>query len=80
MRKKSVRTWVDIPVSLYRKLKAQAAAQGCSVREFVLATIKVSLLKEKRPGGKRVRFPLIALSGPKIHISNEKIYNHVEFP
>ena len=31
-----IRTTVDIPAPVYRKLKEQAARQGCSVRELLL--------------------------------------------
>jgi hypothetical protein len=80
MKPEAVRTTVDIPVSLYRKLKEQAAAQGRSVREIILAGVKTSLLEGKRPRAKRVRFPLIVSNGPKVDLTSEKIYEHVEFP
>lgn len=76
----SVRTTVDIPSSLYRKLKAQAAARGSSVRELVLAGIRVILLNGQRPRPEKVQFPLIKSKGPKIDLTNEQIYEHVEFP
>jgi len=47
MKEQAIRTTVDIPVSLYRKLKAQAAAQGRSIRELILL---VSALSEKDRG------------------------------
>jgi hypothetical protein len=37
MKQASVRATVDIPVSLYRKLKEQAAAQGGSTREPIFS-------------------------------------------
>jgi len=80
MKQDSVRTTVDIPVPLYRKLKAQAAANGHSVRELVLAGIKTVLLQSQRPRPKRVQFPLIVSDGPKVNLTNEQIYEHVEFP
>jgi hypothetical protein len=36
MKEQAIRTTVDIPASLYRKLKEQAAAQGRSIRELIL--------------------------------------------
>ena len=80
MKSESVRTTVDIPAPLYRKLKVQAAAQGRSVRELILAGVKTTLLEGKRPRTKRVRFPLIISKGPKVNLTNEQIYEHVEFP
>ena len=80
MKSESVRTTIDIPEPLYRKLKQQAAAGGCSVRELVLAGVKSILLQGKRPRPKRVQFPLIVSKGPKVNVTNEDIYEHVEFP
>jgi hypothetical protein len=73
-------TAVDISISLYRRLKEQAAAHGRSVPELILAGAKSSLVEGKRPRPKRVRFPLIVSKGPKIDLTNEHIYEYVEFP
>jgi len=80
MKQESVRTTVDIPESLYRKLKEQAAARGRSVRELVLAGVRSVLLEGQRPRPKRVQFPLIASEGPKVELTSEQIYEHVEYP
>jgi hypothetical protein len=80
MKRDSVRTTVDIPVPLYRKLKEQAAAKGSSVRELVLAGVRVILLNGQRPQSKKVQFPLIRSKGPKVDLTSEQIYEHVEFP
>jgi len=80
MKQEAVRTTVDIPVSLYRKLKRQAAAQRRSVRELILAGVKNTLLEGKRPRTKKVRFPLIVSKGPKVDLTNEQIYERIEFP
>lgn len=80
MKEESVRTTVDIPSSLYRRLKEQAAGQGCSVRELILAGVRKTLLEGRRPRAKRVQFPLIISHGPKVDVTNEQIYEHVEFP
>ncbi len=80
MKPDSVRTTVDIPSPLYRRLKAQATDSGCSVREWVLAGIRRVLLQGQRPRPKRVQFPLIVSDGPKIELTNEQIYEHAEFP
>jgi hypothetical protein len=76
----SVRTTVDIPAPLYRKLKEQAAAKGSSVRELVLTGIRIVLLKAQRPRPKSVQFPLINSDGAKVDLRNKQIYEHIEFP
>ena len=80
MSKESVRTIVDIPASMYCRLKEQAAAQGQSTRELILHGIEMVLLERRRPRPKRVHFPLICSPGPKVELTNEQIYEHVEFP
>lgn len=80
MKQESVRTTVDIPADLYRKLRQQAAARGSSVRELVLDGVKSILLQGRRPRARRVQFPLIVSEGPKVNVTNEDIYEHVEFP
>jgi hypothetical protein len=49
MKQESIRTTVDIPAPLCRKLKEQAAARGYSIRELVLAGVKSALLQGQRP-------------------------------
>lgn len=80
MKDESIRTTVDIPAPLYRKLKEQAAVKGRSIRELVLAGVKTVLLEGQRPHSKRVQFPLIISKGPKVDLTNEQIYEYVEFP
>jgi len=80
MKHESVRTTVDIPAPLYRKLKQQAAAQGRSVRQLVVAGVESVLQEGKRPRSRRVRLPLIVSKGPKVNLTNEQIYGHIEFP
>lgn len=80
MKQDSVRTTVDIPGPLYRQLKEQAAARGCSVRELVLAGARTVLLQHQRPRPHRVQFPLIGSGKRKTDLTNEQIYEHIEFP
>lgn len=80
MKPESVRTTVDIPAPLYRRLKAQAAAQGCSARELILRGMERVVLNPRQPARRRVQFPLIRSQGPKVRLSNEQMYEHVEFP
>ena len=80
MKEESVRTTVDIPAPLYRKLKERAAAKGSSIRDLVVAGVKSVLLQEQRPLPRRVQFPLIVSKGPKVNLTNEQIYEHIEFP
>jgi hypothetical protein len=80
VKQEAIRTTVDIPISLYRRLKEKAATQGRSVRELILAGAKSTLVEGKRPCPKRIRFPLIVSKGPKVDLTNKHIYEYVEFP
>ncbi|HVA34439.1 MAG TPA: hypothetical protein VNG31_09840 [Candidatus Baltobacteraceae bacterium] len=80
MKPETVRTTVDIPAPLYRKLKSRAAARGNSIRELVLTGIKAVLLEGQPSRRKRVQFPLIVSKGPKVDLTNEQIYSNIEFP
>ena len=80
MRQASITITVDIPAPLHRKLKKQATARRCSVRDLLLAGLRASLLPNHRPRPKRVRFPLIVSNGPKVDLSCEQIYEDLEFP
>ena len=77
--KKSVAITVNIPVSLCAKLKRQAMSRR-SVRELIFASIRKGFLQGRRPPAKRVRFPLIISKGPKVDLTNHKIYEFVPFP
>jgi plasmid stability protein len=80
MKQESIQTTVDIPAPLYRKLKERAAARGHSVRELILAGVRSVLVEGQRPRPQKVRFPLIVSKGQKVNVTNERIYEHVEFP
>jgi len=80
LKPEKVRTTVDIPAPLYRRLKEQAAAQGCSARELIVRGVEKVLLKPQQPARRRIQFPLIRSKGPKVPLSNEQIYEYVEFP
>ena len=80
MKPEKIRTTVDIPAPLYRRLKERAATQGCSARELILRGMEKVLLNPRQPARRRVQFPLIRSEGPKVRLSSEQIYEHVEFP
>jgi hypothetical protein len=76
----TVRTTIEIPAPIYRKLKAQAAQQGCSVRDLVTLGIDWVLLKPERRKSGRIVFPLIRSKGPKVSLTNQQLYELIEFP
>jgi hypothetical protein len=45
-----------------------------------LSGVRSVLLDAQRPPAKKVQFPLIVSKGPKVNVTNDQIYEHVEFP
>lgn len=75
MKPDSVRTSIDIPRNLHRKLREEAAQRGCSARSLILAAIEQTVAS---PGRKKGRLaldrPLLAGSRKTSSIRSEEIY------
>ena len=83
MRPHSVRTSIDLPPELHRRLREAAARQGCSARQLILASIERTVA-EAEPQRPRRRLsldpPLIAPAGRCIDLTNDQIDELIEFP
>jgi hypothetical protein len=74
-----MRTTVDIPDVTYRRLKASAAEQGCSVKELILRGVEKQL--GARQASNRIRLPIVRSKRPgTLNLTNERIYEIVPFP
>jgi hypothetical protein len=79
----SVRTSVDIPRPLHRKLREAAARQGCSARQLILNGIEKVVAEAQRPRPKRrlaLDPPIVPSFGKPFDLTNEQIYDLIEFP
>jgi len=83
MKSNAIRTSIDLPRDLHRRVREAAASKGCSARKLILAGIKraVEEAKASRPK-RRLRLdpPLIRPAGRRIHLTNEEIYERIELP
>jgi len=82
-RPESVRTSVDIPRPLHRKLREAAARQGCSARQLILNGIEKVVAEAQTPRPKRrlsLDPPIVPSTGKPIDLTNEQIYELIEFP
>ena len=84
MDKDTVRTSLDIPVALHRRLHEAAARQGCSARQLILRSIE-RVVDDVVPQRPRRRLsldpPIIPRDGRKpFDLTNEQIYDLIEFP
>jgi hypothetical protein len=76
-----MRTTIDIPDPIYRKLKSKAALRGTSVRELILQGIVSELNSNRgRELAYRVKLPLITSKKPgSLNLTNAQI-NALLFP
>lgn len=59
----TVRTSLEIPASLYRKLHAAAERRGCSVRQLILDSIERIVAEELALAPRRAVLPMVAADG-----------------
>lgn len=79
----TVRTSLDVPIGLHRRLHAAAARKGCSARQLILRGIERAL-RDAEPQRPRRRLslaaPIVASTGKPFDLANEQIYDLIEFP
>jgi hypothetical protein len=79
----TVRTSIDIPRDLHRKLHEAAAKKGCSARQLILLSVTkvVEETQLKRPRRRlSLKRPIVTLTGKPFDLSNEQIYDLIGFP
>ena len=79
----SVRTSIDIPRDLHRRLHEAAARKGCSARQLILRSIEraVEEATVKRPRRHlSLNPPIVPSTGKPIDLTNEQIYDLIDFP
>jgi hypothetical protein len=76
-----MRTTVDIPDAVYRRLKVRAATEGRSVKELILRSVVAGLGTAGPVRGRRVRLPIVRSKQPgSLYLDNARIYELVGFP
>ena len=79
----TVRTSLDIPRGLHRQIHEAAARKGCSARQLILAAIETAVREAPAKAGKRLDLrnrPLLPRTGKPIDLSNDRIYDLIQFP
>lgn len=83
MAETTIRTSLDIPAALHRRLHEAAARKGCSARQLILRSIEQTV-GESEPQHVQFRLdldpPLIPSRGKPFNLTNEQIYELIEFP
>jgi len=76
-----MRTTVDIPDPVYRRLKTRAASEGSSAKELILRGVEQVLKENRRKSRRRVRLPIVRSRTPgRVQLDNAKIYEVISFP
>ena len=76
-----MRTTVDIPDPVYRRLKTRAAREGRSVKALILRGAEQVLKAETRGSRRRVTLPIVRSKQPgTLVIDNAGIYDIIGFP
>ncbi len=74
-----MRTTVDIPDTIYRELKSQAATEGRSVKELILLRVVQQAPGTGKP--KKLKFPSIKAKNPgSLKLGAEGVYEYIPFP
>ena len=83
MKQTAIRTSIDLPRDLHRRLHEAAARKGCSARKLILDGIEKAV-EETAPAKPKRRLsldtPLIPPAGRKLDMTNAEIYELIEFP
>jgi hypothetical protein len=80
-----MRTTIDIPDEVYRRLKVKAAVEGETLREIalrgILREIDGDIEQPSVTPRKRFELPVIRSARPgSLEIDNETIYDLIDFP
>jgi hypothetical protein len=76
-----MRTTVDIPDGIYRRLKSRASAEGRSVKALILEGAVLVLSGNGAPKRRPVRLPLVKSKRPRsLRLDNATIYDVISFP
>jgi hypothetical protein len=76
-----MRTTVDIPDPVYRRLKSRAAREGTTAKELILRGVEQVLQESQRKPRRRVKLPLVPSKSPgTLQLDNAKIYDIISFP
>ncbi len=83
MAEQTIRTSLDIPVGLHRRLREIAARKGCSARQLILRSIERAIdeSEPQRPKKKlSLDTPIVPSTGKPFDLTSEQIYGLIEFP
>lgn len=76
-----MRTTIDIPDTMYRRLKARAANEGLTAKSLILLGVEQVLKAKPRGTARTVTLPLVRSKRPgTLRLDNARIYDVISFP
>lgn len=76
-----MRTTIDVPDPVYRRLRSRAASEGTSAKDLILRGVRQVLKERPRKSRRRVTLPIIRSKQPgTLELDNEKIFEIIPFP
>lgn len=76
-----MRTTIDIPDAMYRRLKARAAGEGRPAKALILRAVEQVLSAKPSGKGHRLKLPIVASKRPgSVKLDNARIYDVISFP
>lgn len=82
MKPDTVRTSIDVPRELHRRLKKAAAERGCSARQLILNSIEGAIASETPKKKRRLDLskPLVSSRGKVFRMTNQEINELIQAP
>ena len=76
-----MRTTIDVPNAMYRRLKRRGAGEGLSAEALILRGVEQVLKGVQTQSPRRVVLPLVDSKRPgTLQLDNAKIYDFISFP
>jgi hypothetical protein len=76
-----VRTTIDIPDPMYRRIKAKAASEGRTAKALILQAVERALTPRSSRIGRKVTLPIVRSKRPgTLRLDNARIYDVISFP
>jgi len=76
-----MRTTIDIPDAMYRRLKARAAAEGRPAKALILRGVEEVLATRSSGRARKITMPVVRSRRPgSLRLDNARIYDVISFP
>lgn len=83
MKGNSIRTSIDLPRELHRRLHEAAARRGTSARQLILLGIEQALCQSEPQRPRRrlsLEEPIVPSAGRKMNFTDEELHALLDFP